>query len=238
MHRNFTNWHQRIVPWIRVVWAKASMISSKEQAGHWSGLEIVGKKSWSTGRVSVLNKDGCQLNAWAQRTPMIKAVEPMSVGKVAAYLIGSMISELEVNHIHPSLSWPMQVCVRVLLGVLWKHRGRHRIKVKKKKSFRQHNITGHKYLLKERLSSAALSLGDNERTFNYQNVLLIITRWYGEVISVLFLLLIIGFYCLATHQVSTKQILNPSICLASEFLFHISRTNLCFHFLSKRKEKD
>ena len=35
---------------------------------------------------------------------MIKAVGPMSVGKVAAYLIGSMISILEVNHIHPSLS--------------------------------------------------------------------------------------------------------------------------------------
>ena len=41
---------------------------------------------------------------------MIKAVEPMSVGKVAAYLIGSMISVLEVNHINPPVMTYASVC--------------------------------------------------------------------------------------------------------------------------------
>ena len=41
---------------------------------------------------------------------MIKAVEPTSVGKAAAYLIGSMISVLEVNHINPPVMTSASVC--------------------------------------------------------------------------------------------------------------------------------
>lgn len=72
----------------------------------------------------------------------IRAGEPVSVGEAVSYLIGSRIPALEEDRVAPTPLWPMQVCVRVLPGVLWAHRGGHRVKLKKNRPQLQ-NIMKH-----------------------------------------------------------------------------------------------
>lgn len=67
----------------------------------------------------------------------------------------------------------MQGHVRVVLGVLWEDKGGHTVMLKNKFPEMKHNeeldsTDSYKYSMnREMLSSAALSLEDSERTFNY-----------------------------------------------------------------------
>lgn len=88
----------------------------------------------------------------------------------------------------------------------------------------------------EMMNYIALQIEDNEKNFHFLKYFasfnLIVQKS-----NFCLLLIIVGFYYLEIHQVSTRLILSPYIYLVSEFVLCISRTNLCFSLPFKMHDK-